>query len=269
MKMLKWIFIPLLCLVLIIAGVSVFFLSNINRIVEDAVETVGPKVTETRVDIQSVDIQLLKGGGEFNNLVIDNPPGYKSPYLFESKKLAMEIDPKSIQNKVVVINKLDIQGVKIVAEQKGLTTNIQTLLKTLSKQQSSGSAQTESVSDSGASDVLLALKHLNFSGSSIQLITEKYGEYTVTLPEFQLNNIGSPEKGLTPEEFGAAMLKPLMKQAQKAVEKRIEQEAKKQFEKEVEDKLEDEVSKKVNQELGEGASEKAEKTFKELKGLFK
>ncbi len=251
--------------VLIVVGIALFVASHLNVLVEDVVETVGPEITETSVDLGSANINLLKGGGELNEFVIGNPKGFNSPYALKSEKFSLKVNPLALLNEVVEIDELIIQGVEIVVEQKGANTNIQSLLDTLSGPSSNSSSQTNS---EDTTDVRLALKHLNFTDSSIKLVTENYGEYALEMPSFQLNNIGDPATGLTPEEFGSQVLSSLLKQAQSVAEDYIKGIAKEKFETEVKDKLEDELRKKSEEELGTEATDKAKKALKDIKKLF-
>lgn len=252
-------------IILLIVGAAVFVAGHLNTLVEDGVETVGPKITKTSVSLDSVDISLLKGGGKLNGFVLGNPKGFDSPHAMKTDIFSMKVNPLALRNEVVGVDELIIQGVEIVVEQKGLNTNIQSLLKTLSS--SSKSPQSTAEASEGG-DVRLALDYLKFSDSSIKLLTEKYGEYKLDMPSFELKNIGDPATGLTPEEFGTEILTSLLKQAQKTAEDYVKKLAKDKFETEIEDKLEDELRKKAEEELGKDMTDKADKAIKDLKKLF-
>ena len=238
-------------LLLVVIGLVVFVFTNLNQIVKQSVETVGPEVTETHVGLRDVDIELLDGKGELNHFVIGNPQGFSSEHLIKWDTIRVQIDPMSVKEDVVVIKDITIEGVNIIAEQKGTRTNLQALLDTL-QGHSGGSAVSpdEGGGQGGGSDVRLALEHLHFADNSIDFVTENFGSYTLDLPAFELNNIGDKNTGLTPAEFGIAIVEPLLKQAKKAVEKRLEGLAKEKL-KEVLDAKKAELKAKADEKEAE------------------
>ncbi|WP_086932237.1 hypothetical protein [Agarilytica rhodophyticola] len=254
-------------LLVIVVGVVVFVLGNLNQIVKETVETVGPEVTQTNVLLDQVDIALTEGKGELNDFVIGNPQGFSSPHLLKWDTIRLQIDPASVTSDVVVIKDFTIEGVDIVAEQKGLRTNLQALLDNLDS--GASSPKQEKPSQSGeARDVRLMMEQVRFADNSINFVTEKYGSYALPLPSFELSNIGDKTTGLTPEELGVAILKPLIKQAKKAVEERIKGLAKEELEAKLKEK-EKELKAKAEakkEELKAKVDDKKDKLKEKLEG---
>lgn len=225
-------------LIVVIIGVVLFVLSNLNQIVKETVETVGPEVTQTSVLLDRVNIEITEGKGELNDFVIGNPAGFSSEHLLKWDTIHLQIDPASVTSDVVVIKNFTIEGVNIIAEQKGYSTNLQSLLETLDS--GSSAPKEEKPSQSGeAADVRLMMERVRFADNSIDFVTEKYGSYSLPLPSFELTNIGDKTTGLTPEELGIAILKPLIKQAKQAVEDRIKGLAKEELEAKLKEKKEE------------------------------
>lgn len=250
MKVFK-LFLILIAFVLVLAvGVLLYLVNNINGIVKDVVESEGPKVTKTEVSLGGVNIQLREGRGELTDLVVANPPGFGSPEAFHANQLVLQIKPSSVVGDVIIIEEVVIKGVTVTAEQKGLTTNLQTILKSV--QEGAGGEEPAS----GESDVRLMVEKLSFADSSLNLITEEYGSYPVDLPGLELNNLGSRENGLTPTQLGQAILEPALRQAWNAAQDRLQDAA--------QDKAEDKLKEKAREELGDDAEEKIEK----LRGLL-
>jgi len=235
-------------------------LSNLNGLVKDAVETVGTDMLETTVSLNTVDIKLTEGSGELKGFSIANYPEFNQDRLLSFDSVKLDIDPMSLQGDVIVIDELTIQGVKIVAEQLGKTTNLQTLLETLPE---GDEADTETAESGESVDVLLAVKKLNFVENSLTLATEKYGSHTLDLPKIVQTNLGSESNGLTPEELAKAIATPLIESAKKSVEKGIAKLAKDELKGKV-DKEKERLKDKIDDELGEGTAEK----LKGLKDLF-
>ncbi len=244
MKTVKILGFVFILLVAIVVGLIVYVFGNINQIVKEAVETVGPQVTQTHVGLRDVDIQLTKGRGELNHFVVGNPKGFSSPYLLKWDAIAIEIDPASVQSDVIIINDMIIKGVNIKAEQKGAGTNIQALLDNISSD--SEEAQSSAEESNETEDIKLALSHIVFADNDVELITEKWGSYTLSMPSFELKGLGDKNNGLTPEELGKAILKPVLKQIKDQMEDRLKNITKEKLEEKLKEKKE-EIKAKVDE----------------------
>lgn len=255
MKIFKIIVALILVLVLLVGGITYYVLSNLNGIVKKVVESEGPKVTHTTVNLNEVDIQPFKGKGELKGFKIGNPAGFDSEYLLKWDSILLHLDPQSLKTDVIVIDDFGISGVNIKLEQKGKTTNVQELLKVFKSDDSSSDSSSSSSSESA--DVLLAMRHIKFADNTVDIITEKFGSKTVKIPSFELNNIGDPAKGLTPKQLGIAIIKPLMERAKDAAEDEIKNLTKEKLEAELEEK---------KAELKEKAKKEQEKAEEKLKG---
>ncbi|MFL0799310.1 MAG: AsmA family protein [Agarilytica sp.] len=248
MKTVKILGAVFILLAALVVGLIVYVFGNINQIVKEVVETVGPQVTKTHVGLRDVDITLTKGRGELNHFVIGNPDGFSSPYFLKWDAIAVEIDPASVQSDVIVINDMVIKGVKINAEQKGTSTNIQALLDNIPSDKSE--TQPTTAESGETEDIKLALSHIVFAENDVELITEKWGSYTLSMPSFELNGLGDKDNGLTPEELGKAILKPVLKQIKDQMEDKLKDITKEKLKAKLEEKKE-EIKAKVDEKKQE------------------
>ncbi len=252
MKVFKVVLVVIGLIVVLAVGAFVYLLNNINDIVKDVIESEGTRVTQTAVTVGSVDIQLREGRGELRGLVIANPEEFSADEAFRADQLVLQIKPTSIAGDVIIIEDVVISGVTVTAEQKGLTTNLQTLLKSV--QEAAGSSSEETTTE--GNDIRLMIEKLRFADSSVNLITENHGTYPIKLPGLEQSNIGNAETGLTPAQLAKAILEPALRQAYKAAEDRLKEEAK--------DRAEEKLKEKAREELGDDAEEKVRR----LKGLL-
>jgi len=248
MKVLK-IILGLVVVLVLVAVVGVYFLAkNINGIVEHAVETVGSDITQTQVGLGKADIKLdlKESRGELDNLTVANPKGFSKANLLTIGQVALGIEPLSISKDVIVINEVTIKGVNILAEHKGVKdTNLQALLNNIKAKAGAGGS-TEATTDDSGKEVLLAMKKIVFADNSVDLKSEKAGNYQLKIPAFELQNLGSAEKGLTPTQLAEAAIKPLVAKAQAAVEEKLK------------DELEDKAKEKLLENLDDDQKEKLE-----------
>lgn len=255
------ILIGLLVAVVAVVAIVVFLgLQNINQLVKLAIETEGPKVTGTSVVLNRVDLSVMEGRGELHGLEIGNPKGYASEYAFSMGEVALQVEPKSLTQNVIVINEILVDGAKLIAEQKTISrTNLQDLLDHI---KAGGGKKSTKVSTSTASDesptadVRLMVEKFSFVNSNVRLITTEWGERTLKLPNINVTNIGDREVGLTPEQLTQALLDPILAQAKASVANNLEDLAK--------DKAKDELQKKLDEKLDDEQKDQ----LNQLKGLF-
>lgn len=244
----------------IVAIVVVIGLQNIDQLVKRGVEKVGPQVVGTAVHLEDVKISLTEGRGELFGLTIANPKGFSKANAFSLGEIALDIDTASLTGDVIVINEILISKAHLLAEQKGLTeNNLQTLMdnvKAKSAQGASGSKTESTSTESEGADVLLAVKKFTFKDSDMRILSDQWGEQTLKMPTISLANLGSADKGLTPDELATAVIKPLIAQAKKAAQKHLESMAK------------EKAAEKVNEELSKQLGEDGAKKLNELKSLF-
>jgi len=255
MKTIKVVLGVLATIVAVAAIVVVVGLQNIDKIVKTAVEEIGPKVLGTEVRLAEVKIDIAAGRGELRGLTVANPKGFSAANVFSLGETALEIDTSSITGDVIVINEVLISNAYLLAEQKGLNdTNLQALLDNIESGSESSAAKPAAASsaDSGAKEILLAVKKFTFTDSKMTLMSEQFGEQSLDLPPIRLSNLGSKEKGLTPEQLANAVIKPLIAQAKKAAKNRLEDLAK------------EKLSEKLTEKLGKDGAEK----LNQLKSLF-
>ncbi|WP_096085785.1 hypothetical protein [Agaribacterium haliotis] len=224
-------------LVLVIAVALWYVFSNLNEIVKEIVEKEGSAVLQTPVSLNHVDIKLMDARATLGQFSIKNYPGFSEKNLAGFDDITVAMDPATLEGKVIVLDEIVIDGVNVVAEQKGKSTNIQTLLDKLPK---SDSADSETSADSSTSEEpLLAINKLRFTNNSLKFVTEKWGSKTLKMPDIVQNNIGSASHGLTPKQVTEAIIKPLLEQAKKSVKDAAEQMAREHLEDQYGEQIDD------------------------------
>lgn len=226
---------------------------NLDDIIRQVIEETGTEVTGTRVALDSAVLTLADGRGELHGLSIANPPGYTTDSAFQMSQVALQVDPGSLTGDVIVIQEVLVDGAVLVAEQKGLGTNLKDLLENI--EQSSGGEKPPPESEPVA-DVRLMVEKFSFINSSARLVTEQFGERELPLTDIVMKNIGDKKTGMSPEQLASAMSRELMKRAERAATDYLADLAKDAAQKELEKQLEN--------KLGEEGSKK----LKDLKSMF-
>ena len=214
-----------------IAAFAFYGLANLDRIIKQTIEQNGSQTTQTAVTLEKVNLSLRSGEGQLHGLQINNPTGFSTPYAFLMKQVAIQIDPETVLENVVVIKHIKIDGARLVAEQKNLKDlNLYELGKNVKNAKSTKSDKTASspadktaptTTPTTTPKVRLMIEKIILSNISLQLVTEHFGNKTLTLPTIELTNIGDKQKGLAPDELGKAIMKPLMAKVIKAAKGQI------------------------------------------------
>ncbi|WP_439134926.1 hypothetical protein [Pseudomaricurvus sp.] len=260
MKAFKIVAALVVAVIAVLAVVVVLFLQNIDQLIKSVVEDSGSDVLGTEVRLESSKITLKEGRGALHNLTIANPPGFSNDNAFSLGDISLGIDLKSLGGDVIVLNEVLVSDAKLLVEEKDLTNiNLQTLLNNVKQNTASGNTAKQPVEEKPsepAEDVKLAIEKFTLQGISMRIVTEQWGERTLTMPPIQLNNIGSRDNGLTPDEMTQAILKPVLAKVQKEAEDELQDLAK--------EKAQEAAEEKLKEKLGEEDSEKLD----QLKSLF-
>jgi hypothetical protein len=105
-----------------------------NSLLKTGIETAAVKTLNVGVDIGELDFSILAGKVSFQNLVIDNPPGYKHDKLLEVADARIAVNIRSLWDDTVNIREIMIDGIDVTLEQRGLTgSNLQDIIKAIPK----------------------------------------------------------------------------------------------------------------------------------------
>lgn len=241
-------------LIAVFFAISVYYVANnLNDIVKQAVENVGSDTLKTPVTLDAVDIDLAEARATLSGLNIVNPDPFVQPYIFSMGDITVDLELEALAEKIVDIKELRIDATKIVAEQKGLKTNVQALLDNLESSAKSAPAEQPADDSSAIADVRIKIRSFKFLNSSTDLISEEWGEREVKVPDVLLNDIGGA-KGLPPEALAQAIIKPITLQLKRAVKERLQDLVEDKAKQKAKEKLgakEDEAKAKLKEKLGE------------------
>ncbi len=180
----------------VLAAVYFFGSSALNSGVKKGVETFGPKVTQTSVTLDSVNLSPLFGSGSLKGLVVGNPEGFKSENIFSLGQIDIKVDTGSIFSDTIVIDKIHIKQPGISYEKKLTTSNVKELQKNIEAFTGPrADAPTDQAEDSGAKKQLV-IRELIIEDGTIFVGALGVGQ-TVPLPRIEMTDIGEGGKRMT------------------------------------------------------------------------
>jgi len=115
---------------LIVAVIAIHLFAD--NAVKLAVESAGTRALNVGVSVSDVSLSILGGKLGLQNLVINNPPGYKHKRLLELSDAKIAVQTGSLLTDIVNIKDIRLDGVNVVLEQRGVTSNnLQDIMKSL------------------------------------------------------------------------------------------------------------------------------------------
>ena len=86
-------------IIVVVIAINLFADSAVEAVIESA----GTKALQVKVAVDDVDLSILGGKIGFQNLVIDNPPGYKNERLLELGRANIAVQTGSLLADIVNI----------------------------------------------------------------------------------------------------------------------------------------------------------------------
>ena len=171
-----------------LAAVYFFGSSALNSGIKKGVETYGPKVTQTPVTLESVNLSVLSGSGSLKGLFVGNPEGFKSENIFELGQVDIQLDKGSLLTDTIVINQIHIIEPSISYEKKLTTSNLKELQKNIEAFTGPKEATADEDAAKGSSKNLV-IKELIIDDGTIYVGAFGVGQ-TVPLPRIEMTDIG-------------------------------------------------------------------------------
>jgi hypothetical protein len=189
---------PALYILALIAILGALLLINLGGAAKKAIEAVGSQTLGTPVRVSGINVSLRNKSAAMSGLSIQNPQGFKSTYLLQTKGISVKIADAS--QKVVTIDEIIVDGMTVAYELGSKGTNFDIIRQNMN---SAGGG----TSDANTSKVIIRrLKIIN--GQLIPAIGAAHAP--IPLPTITLNNIGSSNNPATPAQVAAQLLTKIL-----------------------------------------------------------
>lgn len=106
----------MIVLLLSLVGGAYYVISNLDRLVADAIEYYGTQATGTAVKVGGVDVSLSEGRATIEGLTVANPEGFQYEYAFSLGAIAVDIDAGSLTGEPYGIELIDVNRPEIFFE---------------------------------------------------------------------------------------------------------------------------------------------------------
>lgn len=199
-------FVVLFCLAIVVVYTS------IGSVLVSVIEKYGTEITGGNVIVENAEFEPNTGDGRLVNLSVGNLPAYGAENAFFFSKIDFQVDPETVSNTVVVIQRLKIDAPEIIYEitangdnLRALRANIQ---KAVEREYKSAISKTPSaplkkfiVNDVYITNGVVIVRTEDLSGKKATAIMEN----------IHLENLGRDEGGIGPAELIDKIYGPILR----------------------------------------------------------
>ena len=214
-----------------------------------AVNNFAPKITGTKVTLDSASISPLSGAGTLRGLRVGNPAGWAAEKAFYLGQVQVDVAPFSILGDHIVVNEIVIEQPEFTYETKVVASNIGDLLKNIEKVTGGKDKAAQPTAKNGQ-PVKFEVKKFTLRNGKVTLGVGP-AAISLPLPPLELTNLGTQEGGITPDQLVFAVMRSVTSSIVTASTKAIGQ-----------------AGATVGAAAGAAASDAAKKGVDAVKGLF-
>ncbi len=193
-------------LVLVVVGVLVFVVANLDSVIKAGVERFGPEVTQTDVRLDDVEVSARSGRGALRGLFVGSPAGFEAPSMFELGEVSLDIDVASLTSDTIVVREIVVDAPQITYELGPDGSNIDALRRNVEQAVGNGGSGDGAAGggsgSQGDSDGVrkIIIENLYVRGGQIGVAATALPGQTLqaTLPDIHLTDLGKDRGGADP-----------------------------------------------------------------------
>jgi hypothetical protein len=185
------------CILLFVVIVLMLAIFNLGTIVKIAVNTYGPEVTKTQMQVDKADVSIFQAQAGLENFILGNPEGFSSPHAITVGSILIDVDESTLTKDTIIIDRIEVIGPEITYEIKGTTDNFRAMIDNMKKPEKAEKKVGEKkVEKKDGKKVIirdLLLKNIKIK-TSADLVGGDIA--TTTISEIHLRNIGEKQNGV-------------------------------------------------------------------------
>lgn len=225
-------------IILLVVALIIVILTNLDRSIKTAVETIGPELTGSEVTLSSVDLSLTDAKGSFSGLRVGNPQGFAAADAFKLGLISFAMDAEHLAGNTIVIDSLRIVAPEITMERVGGRSNLDQIQANIANYLGADSSQ-KSANTEGKKFII---RDLRITDAMVHYAILGDKGLDLELPDLHLTDIGGSAKGgngVSGAEAAAEIISAITRAAGKAVS---QSGAVKEMGKSLEDQIKDKAS---------------------------
>lgn len=208
----KWLA-GLFCVVLFVIIVLMVAVFNLGTIVKMAVNSYGPEITKTHMQVDKADVSVFQARAGLEHFVLGNPEGFSSPHAITVGSMLIDVDESTLTKDTVIIDRIEVIAPEITYEIKGTTDNFRAIIENMKKPEQQGKKDGEkSVEKKDGKKVII--RNLILKNIKVKTSADIAGGdiATTTISEIHLRDIGEKQNGVDMAEAVLTVLNELYSQ---------------------------------------------------------
>jgi hypothetical protein len=207
-------------LLMVIAGAVYYLVSNLDAIIEAAIEEFGSDAVKTSVEVDKVETRLTEGTAAVYGLNVANPEGFSMPHAFALDEITVDINLEQTDQETIAIDLIKIVAPRIYYE---INEQRQGSLNMLKDNLGTGDAtpvdsppNAAGTSGPQQAAMKIAIARFNFSDASLHAKIVPLNNKTVDLklPPLVLTDLSG-----TPDQISRQVLDKLVDHAENEIRK--------------------------------------------------
>jgi hypothetical protein len=192
-------------LLVLLAAAAVFYVySNLDRLVQQAIETAGTEALGTQVSVAGVKLELTEGRASVSGFAIANPEGFSDNALFSVAEAAIALDLAKLSQQHIGIQSILARNPRVYFESRERESNIDALRAKLASGETAAAEETSAA----GTPIQLSIARVDIEQIEAVLVTDLLQEPVQTqLEDIHLENLQG-----TPEEIAQQIVDPLLRQ---------------------------------------------------------
>lgn len=204
----------MLALIVITVIVVSFFLDSI---VKTGMETVGPKIIQVPIKVDSVGLSALTGSAKIKGLVIGNPEGYKTPQAISVGLVAVGVNPLSVLSDKIVVRSVRVEALEITFEGGLRENNLSKIMDNVNATAKKGGPASTNATSQAKPAKKFEVDDVLITGAKIHVNFTDLGGMTLPLPPIHLADLGKDSNGITATDLTRRVLDAITSATLKAV----------------------------------------------------
>jgi len=205
-------------IILLAIALLIFVITNLDRGIKTAVESIGPEITQSQVTLSSVDLSLTTAKGSFSGLRVGNPEGFAAANAFTLGEISFAMNAESLATDTIIIESLRIVAPEITMERADGRSNLDQIQSNIAAYLGTEhSSADEAASESGKKFII---RDLRITDGKVHYAILGGKGLDLALPDLHLTDIGQSEGksgGVTAAEAAGEIVSAITSAAGKAV----------------------------------------------------
>ena len=190
----------------LVVGAYLVLAHNLDAIVVNGVNTYGPRLTQTKVELASARLSPLSGSGTLTGLSVGNPAGWSAGRAFYLGQVHLDIVPRSVLGDPIVVNEILIDQPEFNYETTVFSSNIKDLLKNI-ESFTGGGGQPPVAKDGKPRKFIV--KKFRFTNGKAR-VELGANVLNVSLPPISLDDVGVAEGGITADRLSGVLMRKVL-----------------------------------------------------------